>query len=109
MVKVDMAENKNKVTKDLIATMARLSWLKVDPKERDYFTGQFVEILKVVNQFNEVDTKGVAGTDQVTGLNNVYRKDKIDKERMLTQKQALSGAKKTYNGYFVVGGVFDED
>lgn len=61
------------------------------------------ELSKVINYskiLEEVDTNGVEETAQTTGLINVFRKDKIKKS--LSQKEALSNAKKTYNGYFKV-------
>ena len=65
----------------------------------------FEQTLKVIDQLNELDTSQVKPTSQVTGLTNVWREDKVDKSRMLTQKQALSNAKKTHKGYFVVPAV----
>jgi len=42
---------------------------------------------------------------KLLGLKNVTREDKIDETRMLSQKEALSQAKKTHKGFFVVPAV----
>ncbi len=88
--------------------VAKLSKLEIDKKEELYLTKQFNETLSVIDQLAEPDTKNVLTTSQVTGLKNVFRKDLVDKERILSQKEALSNAKKVYGGFFVVKALFDE-
>ena len=99
---------KKLITKETVELMVRLSNLKMEPKELDYFTGQFDQTLDTINELNRLDTKNVPGTSQVTGLTNIFREDIVEKERMFSQKEALSNAKKTYMGYFLVKAVFDE-
>ncbi len=99
---------KKLITKDTVKQMVRLSNLKVDPKEQTYFTGQFNETLNTIAKLNQLDTSKVKGTSHVTGLSNIFREDKVEKERMLTQSEALLNAKRTHNGYFVVKAIFDE-
>lgn len=96
------------MTKDTVEQMVRLSNLKVDPKEQSYFRGQFDETLKTINKLNQLNTEKVIGTSHVTGLTNVFREDFVERKRMLSQRQALSNAKKTHQGYFVVKAIFDE-
>lgn len=103
-----LMRKKTLVSKDTVKQMVRLSNLKVDPKEQSYFTQQFNETLATINKLNRLDTKKVEGTSHVTGLSNVFREDKVEKKRMLTQKEALSNSKKTHKGYFLVKAVFDE-
>jgi aspartyl/glutamyl-tRNA(Asn/Gln) amidotransferase C subunit len=88
--------------------MALLSDLSIDPKEQTYFTKQFNETLKIINKLNKLNTENVTGTYNVTGLFDTFRKDEVTKDRMLSQKQALSNAKKTYKGYFVVKAILNE-
>ena len=86
--------------------LAKLAQMEVTEKEEKTLEKGFEQTLKVIDQLNELDTSQVKPTSQVTGLTNVWREDKVDKSRMLTQKQALSNAKKTYKGYFVVPAIF---
>ena len=92
----------------IVGKMVKLSNLSVEKKQISYFTKQFNETLKIVTKLNKLNTKGVSETHHVTKLSNVFRKDKIIKERVLNQKEALSNAKNTYQGYFVVKAIFDE-
>jgi len=86
-----------------VGTLAKIS---LTPKEVIKFTSQFGNVLEFFNKVSQLKTKGSAGTYQVTNINNRFREDKIDKSNMLTQKQALSNAKKTHQGYFVVKSIF---
>jgi len=86
--------------------LARLAKMKVSPAEAKKLSKGFKETLKTVSLLNKLDTSNIQSTFQVTGLKNVFRADKIDKSRTLSQKQALSNAKKTYQGYFVVPAIF---
>ena len=63
---------------------------------------QLEETLETIAQLDEVDTKNVEPTSQVTGMTNVFREDVIDQARILSQSEALSNAKNTHKGYFVV-------
>ncbi len=96
---------KKQVTQADVEKIARLANLKISDKEKKLFSEQFTDSLDVIDQLQEVDTQGVRTTHQVTGLKNVTREDKIDETRMLSQKEALSQAKKTYKGFFVVPAV----
>lgn len=68
----------------------------------------FTTTMKVVDELNAVDVAGVEPTNQVTGLENVFREDEIDTSRMFTQEQALSNGKRTHNGFFVVDQVLED-
>ena len=96
---------RKQVTQADVEKIARLANLKVSEKEKKLFSEQFTHSLDVINQLQEVDTQGIHTTHQVTGLKNVTREDKIDETRMLSQKEALSQAKKTHKGFFVVPAV----
>lgn len=95
-----------KITKDIVKSIEGLSRLEIKKDEVEFFTKQFNETLSVVEKLNKVDTKTTKATHQVTGLINVFREDKIEKERILKQKEALSGSKHIYEGCFVVEAVF---
>ncbi len=89
-----------------INRLAQLSQMTVSLQEAKKLKKGFKEILKTFSDLEKLNTKKISSTFQVTGLKNIFRKDKIDKTRMLTQKQALSNAKKKYQGYFVVPAIF---
>lgn len=93
------------VTPEEIEKIAHLANLKVSSQEKKLFSRQFTNALDVINQLEEVDTKGIKTTHQVTGLENITRQDKVDTTRMLSQKEALSQAEKTHKGFFVVPAV----
>lgn len=98
----------DQVDRKIVVKMVKLSNLKVDKKELPYFIKQFNETIKIVQSLRRLRTKNVPTTNQVTKLANVFRKDVVDRERVLSQKQALSNAKNSYQGYFVTKAVFDE-
>lgn len=89
-----------------ITHVAKLANLPIDEKQHKLLASQLTAILAFVSKLQEVPTKNVEPTAQVTGLVNVYREDVVDESRVLTQTQALSNAKKTHNGYFVVPSVW---
>ena len=95
------------VTGDDVVKIAKLANLKVQESQVQHFADQFNQTVDVINQLNEVDTQGVPQTYQVNNLTNVTREDIVDATRMLTQEQALSQAKQTNNGFFVVKRVID--
>lgn len=99
-----MKKKANILDKKEVLHIAKLADLKLSAVEVKKFQKQLTDILKYINILNEVDTKGVKSTSQVTGLTNVLRVDKIEKS--LSQKQALFGTKEKYKGYFKVKSIF---
>lgn len=86
--------------------IAKLANLFIAGDQHDLFASQLTAILTFVSGLQEIPTKNIEPTAQVTGLVNVYREDVVDASRILTQAQALLNAKKTHNGYFVVPSVW---
>ncbi len=89
--------------------IAQLAHIPITDEEEKKLEKAFVETLGVVNELKEVDVTGVEPTSQVTGLENVWREDVIRPEDTFTQAEALSNAKKSFQGYFVVPQVIDQD
>ncbi|TSC87315.1 MAG: aspartyl-tRNA(Asn)/glutamyl-tRNA (Gln) amidotransferase subunit C [Microgenomates group bacterium Gr01-1014_16] len=83
-----------------VAHVAKLANLPLKPGEVEKFQKQFEETLKTIAVINELDTKGVEPTSQVTGLVNVVRQDEVDPSRILPPPM-------TNNGYFAVPSIFD--
>jgi aspartyl-tRNA(Asn)/glutamyl-tRNA(Gln) amidotransferase subunit C len=96
------------LTKKDIDHLARLASLPLTAKQSDELTEQVGVTVHYVSQLQALPTEGVTETSQVTGLENVFREDEIDPARMLTQAEALSNAKRTYNGFFIVDRVLEE-
>ena len=91
-----------------VAHIAKLANIPVSNDEIKKFADGFTTTIGVVNQLFSVDVQGVLPIGNVTGLENIFRNDEIDEKRMLTQPQALSNAKRTYKGFFVVRQVIEK-
>jgi len=85
--------------------IAKLSRLELSSAEKEKFAGQLSQILEYVGQLNEVDTKNIEPTAQVTGLVNVMEKDEI-KESDVTQEDIKKNAPDFEEGSYKVPGVF---
>lgn len=91
-----------------IKHLSNLSNIPVSKEEITTYEHQFLETLDVIAQLEELDTSKVVTTPQVTGQTNRFREDRIDKSRLLTQKQALSNAKSKHKGYFLVDAILEQ-
>ena len=89
-------------TPDDVLHISVLAAIPVTAVEQKNLASGFTKTMPVVDHLFSVDVSKVGPTHQVTGLQNVLRKDVVDKSRMFTQKQALANAPKTHNGYIVV-------
>ena len=97
------------ITTDDVAKIGVLANLPVGEDEKKLFAGQFSATIAVIGELNEIDTSGITPTSQVNHLENVTRPDEIDTDRVLTQAEALSGAKNVHQGFFVVKQVLEKD
>lgn len=89
-----------------ISHVAKLANLLLTPEEEKKYENQLSQILDYVNKLNKLDTKNVEPTFNVTGINNIYRKDTTSPS--LSQDEAIKNASKKKNGLFVIEGVFKE-
>ena len=92
-----------------VAKIAVLANLSVSEAEKKLFADQFSTTLAVIDELNEIDTGDIIPTSQVNHLENVTRPDEIDTARVLTQAEALSGAKNVHQGFFVVKQILEKD
>lgn len=69
-----------KLTKDQVLHVAKLARIGLDEKQIQKFQKELSSILDYVEMLNEVDTKGIEPTSQVTGLTNVGREDEVLKK-----------------------------
>lgn len=88
-----------------VAHVAKLANLQISEIELKKFTQQLQDVLHHVDQLNDVDTSGIEPTYQtLDGTTNVWREDEV--KPSLSQKEALSQAKRIHQGYVVTRGVF---
>lgn len=86
--------------------VAKLAELEVKDKESEKLEQQLSTILDYIKKLEEVDTKNIEPTSQVTNLENVTRSDEI--KPSLSQEKALSNTKSKYNGMFKVPAILEE-
>ncbi|HCI03323.1 MAG: Asp-tRNA(Asn)/Glu-tRNA(Gln) amidotransferase subunit GatC [Candidatus Peribacteraceae bacterium] len=65
------------LSSDDVRHIAKLARLNLSDEEVEKFTKELSSILEYVDQLQEVDTKNVVPTAQVTGLHNSFRADEI--------------------------------
>lgn len=90
-----------------VSYVAKLANLPLSKAEKKKFEKQLSETLDYVKQLEEIDTKGVEPTSQVTGLENVTREDEA--KPSLSQEEVLKNAKSTHNGFFKVKAILEND
>src|SRR4051794_28758203 len=66
-----------KLTREDILKLAQLARLELTDEEVEEYSQELTEILQYVEQLGSVDIAGLKPTNQVTGLTNVEREDKI--------------------------------
>jgi len=94
------------MNKKTVQHIALLANLELSSKEIKKFQKQLTEILDYVGQLSKVETKNIKPTSQVTGLENVFRKDKPGPS--LSSKDVLASAKKTDKGMFKIKAIFEQ-
>src|SRR3989344_909075 len=99
----------SKLSDSDVKHVAKLANLPLTSEEISRFKSQLSQVLAYVEKLSEVDTEKVEPTSQTTGLENVLRKDEIKVDVNLSQKEALSGTEKAYNGYFVVPAILERN
>ena len=85
------------ITNDQFQHIAKLSRLEIKPEE-NFIKDQLSQAAEYVDVLKELNTDTIKPTFQVNHKTNVFRDDVILPS--LSQKDALSQAKDTSNGYF---------
>ena len=80
------------LTTQEVKHIAHLARLGLTDQEVEKFTLQLSSILEYVEKLQEVDTKGIEPTAQVTGLENVMRPDLVEEFSRDDLKQMLESA-----------------
>ena len=91
--------NKMITIKD-VEHVAKLARLELTEEEKELYTKQLGDVLKYVDQMNEVDTANVKPMTQVIDFCNVMREDKVVQE--ISKEDLMANAPEEENGFFKV-------
>ena len=80
--------------------VAKLARLELTEEEKEKFAGQLGDVLKYVEQMNEVDTSNVVPMAHAMDFVNVMREDTVKYEQ--TKEQLMSNAPDEEDGFFKV-------
>lgn len=90
-----------------VAHIAHLANVPLTEAESAPLSDALKKTLTVVDELQQLTVSGVEPTNQVTGLENVFREDVVETDRMFSQEEALANAPRQHNGYFVVKAVLE--
>jgi len=86
--------------------VSKLASIPLSSKEKSVFEKQLTDVLNYISKLNEIDTDSIEPIGHITNLQNVLREDKPAPS--LSQDDVLKNAPKTYNGFFEVDAIFEE-
>ncbi len=98
----------NEITRIEVEHLAKLARIYITKEEQKKYSKDLSSVLGYVEKLKRVDTKDVEETSQVTGLENVYREDKItdawkvDKDKNKNRQKLLSNAAEKQGNYIKV-------
>lgn len=98
-----------KISKDTVRHISQLAKIPVSEKEKIDLAEGFNKTLVLIDELFKVNVIDIKPTYQITGLENIFREDKVDEKKMFNQEQALSNTKNKHNGYFVVDQILPND
>jgi aspartyl-tRNA(Asn)/glutamyl-tRNA(Gln) amidotransferase subunit C len=90
----------SKISVDEVKRIAKLARIGLSEEETVKMADELGNILTFVEQLQNVDITGTLPTDQVTGLEDVWREDEVKPSP--SRDQLLAGAPATKDGYIVV-------
>lgn len=96
----------NTITKDQVEKIARLAKLILGDKQAIGFSNDLSGVMGIIDEVQQVNTKNVVPTSQVTGLLNIYREDNVDLANCLSLQEVLSNAPAAYQGFIKVKAIF---
>ena len=88
------------ITTQDVEHVAKLARLELSESEIKQYSKQLGDILKYVEQMNEVDTQGVEPMAHPTEVVNVFREDKVYYEN--TKEELMMNAPDEEDGFFKV-------
>ena len=80
--------------------VAKLARLELTEEEKEKFAGQLGDVLKYVEQMNEVDTSNVEPMAHAIDFVNVVREDTVKYEQ--TKEELMQNAPDEEDGFFKV-------
>ena len=80
--------------------VAKLARLELTEEEKEKFTSQLGDVLKYVEQMNEVDTSNVEPMAHALDFVNVMREDEVKYEQ--TKEELMKNAPDAEDGFFKV-------
>jgi aspartyl-tRNA(Asn)/glutamyl-tRNA(Gln) amidotransferase subunit C len=91
----------SQLTKEEVLKLSKLARLRLTDEEVEKYTIELGEILNYVELLSAIDTDGLSATNQVTGLQNVYRPDTVQ-EYTAKPKDLLDATPANKDGYIQV-------
>lgn len=88
------------ITKDDVRHVAKLARLELTEEETEKYSKQLGDILKYVEQMNEVDTTGIEPMPHAIPVTNVMREDVVKYEQ--TKEELMRNAPLEEDGFFRV-------
>lgn len=88
------------ISKEQVASIARLARLELNDERTELFAGQFDQILQHMDTLNELDTSAVEPLYSPVIHGTVYREDAV--ETHCTRSEVLSNAPDENGSFFVV-------
>ena len=86
--------------------VSKLANLPLTDREKALFSEQLSDVLSYISKLNEIDTNKIEPIAHIVDLANITRGDETAPS--LSQDEALKNAPKTYNGFFEVDAIFEE-
>jgi aspartyl-tRNA(Asn)/glutamyl-tRNA(Gln) amidotransferase subunit C len=83
-----------------VERIAKLARIGLSPEETASMSVELGRILEFVEQLQAVDISDTLPTDQVTGLEDVWREDQV--QPSMPREQLLANAPEQKDGYIVV-------
>lgn len=80
--------------------VAKLARLELTDAEKELYTKQLGDVLKYVDQMNEIDTSHVKPMTQVIDFYNVMREDKVVQN--YTKEELMANGPDVEDGFFKV-------
>lgn len=90
-----------KISNDAASKLAKLARLAISSEQAKKISKELDAILDYVEQLSRIDVKGLEEVSQVTGLEDVWRKDEVRPSK-ITQTQLLANAPGVEGGYIKV-------
>ena len=100
MIQSKLNRSEKMITIKDVEHVAKLARLELTEEEKELYTKQLGDVLKYVDQMNEVDTSSVKPMSHAVDFVNVMREDKVVYEH--TKDELMANAPHEENGFFRV-------